>query len=448
MNNVNSNLIKEEILSKKTESTNNPLAAFQKKNNEFNIIKEEIKENIKDPNKSILIKISDIVELRVNGEIMHNRCAMAQKEQEELQLFANSIKLDKSSGAGLYQTGLINPITVRESAIEKGKYELIAGFRRTEAFKLNKEDKIPAFVFECDDRIARRLRNVENKQRRSLNVYDEVYGELEEIISILEDYNGKYFINKNNERESFTASKEDRKFQDFNIIYVKKTAKFLMDSKGIQYELFDTTYSKEEAEKLLKKYKKILEEQNSLRKEFNENDVSTMKIEEFFAKNSKYKVEDHIDAANLNSLIDNAIQKKISTFVNKLKILHIHPLIKDEMYKNNIIDSSKAASMSKVLKDNAENIQKAIDYLYAEEGEGNLISSQAFEKWLKEEFAYIDKNRGYKETSFSISKKIFSMIKETDIEKLPAEEKNTVNIMFEEMKSNLEEIQAYIKSKK
>ena len=50
-----------------------------------------------------------------------------------------------------------------------------------EAFKILNLLQIPAFILECDDKVARRLRNAENKQRRDINAYDETYGELEEI---------------------------------------------------------------------------------------------------------------------------------------------------------------------------------------------------------------------------------------------------------------------------
>lgn len=171
--------LQEKKAAQEQEGKINPLEAIRKQKEQDRVQQLTIEKDAQDENKAHLIAIEDIIPLHANGEIMHNRSGMTSKEQQELQHFADSLHLTKKGS--LYNTGLIQAITVRPSAIENGKYELIAGHRRKEAFVLNQQTHIPAIIVDVDDKTARRLRNAENKQRRALNAYDRIYGELEEV---------------------------------------------------------------------------------------------------------------------------------------------------------------------------------------------------------------------------------------------------------------------------
>jgi ParB family chromosome partitioning protein len=69
--------------------------------------------------------------------------------------------------------GLLQPIVVRE---KNGKFELIAGERRLQAFKHLKLAKIPARIIEASDASSATLALIENLQRENLNPIDEALG--------------------------------------------------------------------------------------------------------------------------------------------------------------------------------------------------------------------------------------------------------------------------------
>lgn len=69
--------------------------------------------------------------------------------------------------------GLLQPIVVRE---KKGKFELIAGERRLQAFKHLKLAQIPARIIEASDASSATLALIENLQRENLNPVDEALG--------------------------------------------------------------------------------------------------------------------------------------------------------------------------------------------------------------------------------------------------------------------------------
>lgn len=69
--------------------------------------------------------------------------------------------------------GLLQPIVVRE---KKGKFELIAGERRLQAFKHLKLSQIPARIIEASDASSATLALIENLQRENLNPVDEALG--------------------------------------------------------------------------------------------------------------------------------------------------------------------------------------------------------------------------------------------------------------------------------
>ena len=71
--------------------------------------------------------------------------------------------------------GLLQPITVRQS-MRDGCYELIAGERRTIAFRMLGYDMIPAIVEEYNDQQSAVLSLIENLQRKDLNYFEEASG--------------------------------------------------------------------------------------------------------------------------------------------------------------------------------------------------------------------------------------------------------------------------------
>lgn len=72
------------------------------------------------------------------------------------------------------ENGLLQPITVRR--LENDYYELIAGERRTMAFRELRRDFIPGIVEEYTDEQSAVLALIENLQRKDLNCFEEAYG--------------------------------------------------------------------------------------------------------------------------------------------------------------------------------------------------------------------------------------------------------------------------------
>ena len=339
----------------------NPLSVLKKSKELINTAKDEIEINSKDPNKLILINISDIIPLENSGRIMHNRSAMTTKDKDEIIRFAESIKLSQKDQSGLFGTGLINAITVRTSKIHNGKYELISGYRRTEAFKILNLLQIPAFILECDDKVARRLRNAENKQRRDINAYDETYGELEEI----------------------------QLYCDFSTL--------------------------DEAEKALRKAKRIIDLENKL---FKEIDINSINYDAFINEKSKYSLDEHTKANYLKDVVLEMSQRQLNTFVNRLEILQISEKIRTYMF-NNQISYSEALTIKKVLKNQEHLIDESVQYLLNSENiSKKRLSTKEFELYLKKLSGYENQNRGHKYNCFTKLKSNITLLEKLNIEDL------------------------------
>lgn len=76
--------------------------------------------------------------------------------------------------ASIEENGLLQPVTLRK--ISQNNYELIAGERRTLAYKSLGEECIPAIVEEYSDGQSAVLALIENLQRRDLNYFEEALG--------------------------------------------------------------------------------------------------------------------------------------------------------------------------------------------------------------------------------------------------------------------------------
>ncbi len=74
------------------------------------------------------------------------------------------------------KNGIVQPILVRASTVEAGKYEIIAGERRWRAAKLAKLATVPVLIREVGDQQALEMALIENSQRQDLNALEEAMG--------------------------------------------------------------------------------------------------------------------------------------------------------------------------------------------------------------------------------------------------------------------------------
>lgn len=74
------------------------------------------------------------------------------------------------------KNGIMQPIIVRPSPEQAGKYEIIAGERRWRASQLAKLTEIPVIIRDIDDKLALELALVENIQRQDLTPLEESAG--------------------------------------------------------------------------------------------------------------------------------------------------------------------------------------------------------------------------------------------------------------------------------
>ena len=87
-------------------------------------------------------------------------------DQEKLEELTNSIK----------QRGIIQPIIVRKSSIDRSKYEIIAGERRWLAAQKAGLHYVPVVITVADDLKSLEFAIVENVQRDDLNAIEEAQG--------------------------------------------------------------------------------------------------------------------------------------------------------------------------------------------------------------------------------------------------------------------------------
>tara|TARA_B100000900_G_C20556652_1_gene707106 strand:+ start:330 stop:1178 length:849 start_codon:yes stop_codon:yes gene_type:complete len=104
------------------------------------------------------LKISDIVRSKLQ--------ARKNFDKEHLEDLSNSIR----------ERGVVQPIIVRDSKNEQGKYELVAGERRWLASQNAGLNEIPAVIIEADDLKSLEFGIVENVQRHDLNPIEEAEG--------------------------------------------------------------------------------------------------------------------------------------------------------------------------------------------------------------------------------------------------------------------------------
>ena len=101
------------------------------------------------------------------SEIVPNRYQPRKNfDEDSLNELSNSIK----------ERGVIQPIIVRKSKLEKTKYEIIAGERRWLAARKAGLHDIPVIITEVDDLKSLEFAIVENVQRHDLNPLEEALG--------------------------------------------------------------------------------------------------------------------------------------------------------------------------------------------------------------------------------------------------------------------------------
>ena len=132
---------------------------------------------LKNSTKITLININEIHELKLKNDIfMHNRISYSKTKLLEL---AENIAKLANEKAGILETGLLNPIMLRNN---HGILERIHGDNRIKALKLNGANSVPAIILEnVSDELARFMRSSENLNREDLNAYDETLSILEHI---------------------------------------------------------------------------------------------------------------------------------------------------------------------------------------------------------------------------------------------------------------------------
>lgn len=81
----------------------------------------------------------------------------------ELQILADSIR----------EHGILQPLLVRESEYEPGKYEIVAGERRYRAAGMAGLDEVPVYIMTGDDLEVAKVSLIENVQRKDLNPVEE-----------------------------------------------------------------------------------------------------------------------------------------------------------------------------------------------------------------------------------------------------------------------------------
>ena len=111
------------------------------------------------PNKNKL-KISEVIRSKLQPR--------KNFDKQYLEDLSNSIK----------ERGVVQPIIVRNSKTQQGKYEIVAGERRWLASQNAGLNEIPAVIIEADDLKSLEFAIVENVQRHDLNPIEEAQGYL------------------------------------------------------------------------------------------------------------------------------------------------------------------------------------------------------------------------------------------------------------------------------
>lgn len=121
---------------------------------------------------AIISRKSKEVNQEVNKVVLLPLCEIRKSPNQPRKYFDVSALEELSSS--IVVNGLLQPVTVRKLAT--GGYELVAGERRTMAFRSLGRDYIPAIVEEYSDEQSAVLSLIENLQRKDLNFFEEAQG--------------------------------------------------------------------------------------------------------------------------------------------------------------------------------------------------------------------------------------------------------------------------------
>lgn len=209
-------------------------------------------------------------------------------DQEALAELSESIKIQ----------GIIQPITVRR--LSKGKYQLISGERRYQASKLAGLEKVPAYIRMADDQQMLEMALIENIQREDLNAieialsYQQLLTECNLKQEQLGDRVGKNRTTVNNY---------------LRLLKLPPDIQAAIRDKRISMGHARALISVEEVDKQLDIFKKILEQ-----------DLSVRKVEELVRTSGKVKIATEKSEQTPDKEIVNLQYKLTSHFGTKIQI--------------------------------------------------------------------------------------------------------------------------------
>ena len=117
------------------------------------------------------------VNFKQNDNISQKMALIGDLKRNEFQPRANfdEGKLDELANS-IKQTGLIQPIAVREDKLERNKYEIVAGERRWIASQRAGLHQVPITILKLSDNETLEVAILENIQREDLNPIEEAKG--------------------------------------------------------------------------------------------------------------------------------------------------------------------------------------------------------------------------------------------------------------------------------
>lgn len=358
MNDNSKNALKDKMRKRKDvvmPNKGNPLDRYAEFKKEVADIVDSSSSNVE------MIPICDIVELKIDGVEMHNRTSFSVFENEEVKSLAENIASIEEDDKTY--DGLLNPIIVR---LKDGKYERISGERRVRAFILNNKTHIAASIRNCSDLTARKIRNSENKQRRELNDYDELIGELEELKMV--------------------------------------------------YELASTEAIVEE----LRKNKQILIQINKVRKKYEQIKPDETELNFIASSLSDLLTRKGIeDILQFELVVKQITGKTIGSLVNKLTLLNMNESVVAKM-RENLLSYTEASILNSKLGKNKDLLEEIIEFVISK-GENRLtkeeltvyVNHKLSKETTKEAFAR-------KRNRITILKSNMRTISSDEINKLPS----------------------------
>ena len=127
--------------------------------------------------KGLSALFGDIENKTDNKKIRENIIAISDIKRNKYQprTIFNEEKLVELS-LSIKENGIIQPLAVRPSKYEPGKFEIVAGERRWLAAQKAGFNEVPVIVLDIDDQKSLEIAIVENVQRQDLNIIEEARG--------------------------------------------------------------------------------------------------------------------------------------------------------------------------------------------------------------------------------------------------------------------------------